>query len=89
MTGAFPFLTAQGLGGLDAIAAKPEIARRMRETLSQSDAPRGPGPLPRGTLATFLAWKVARPWAKHLLSHVTPAGDYSYKLKFTVRLNYV
>ena len=78
----FSFLTTQGLGGPDAIAAKPEIARRMRETLSQSDTPRGPGPQPRGTLATFLPWKVARPRAKHPLSSVPPAGDHAYKQKF-------
>ena len=45
--------------------------------------PLGPGPQARGTLATFLPWKVARPRAKHLLSLVPPTGDHSYKLKFT------
>ena len=44
----------------------------------------GPGPQARRTLATFLLWKVARPRAKHPLSPIPPAGDYSYKLKFTV-----
>ena len=33
--------------------------------------PLGPGPQARGTLATFLPWKVARPKAKH--SHPRPA----------------
>ena len=33
MADSFRFLTTQGLGGPDAIAAKSEIARRMGETL--------------------------------------------------------
>ena len=49
MAEAFRFLTTQGLGGPDAKAAKSEIARRMRETLFQSDSPwvraRRPGEL--------------------------------------------
>ena len=41
--------------------------RAGRDHQGNKRAPLGPGPQARGTLATFLPWKVARPQAEHPL----------------------
>ena len=80
------FLATQGLGGPEGEATKSDLARRMKGMPFLSDIPWGPGPKPRRFFGYFcISTKVLRPRAKHPLSPVPPAGDYSYQLNFTVQ----
>ena len=81
--GDVPFFNHSGPGRPGRRSSKVRFCAPDARNTPPSRTPLGPGPQARGTLATFLPWKVARPRAKHPLSPVPPAGDYSYKLKFT------
>ena len=77
------FLTTQGLGGPEG-GQQSQGLRAGRKAHAPNRTPTGSGPAGPGNFGYFPSLESSSPGGEISPSLVSPAGDYSYKLKFTV-----